>query len=122
MRLMGRGLGRRRMSAPSLAEPTSVLLPTPSSIMKVEKRSPTTTATAIAMTNDRKRATLRFLPIREYVFNYDHLGFASVVLKPLLGRTMDYSSVLNSQSTGSFAEKDGNPNLSSACTFPDRPA
>jgi hypothetical protein len=40
--------------------------------MNVENRSPTTTATAIAMVSDLKRATLRFLPIRKDVFNYDH--------------------------------------------------
>ena len=93
IKLIGRGLGRIRMSAPSLAEPTSVLRPTPSSIMNVENRSPTTTATAIAMMRDRNRTTLKFLPIRNVVFNYDHSGFSLAPLRPLLSETRSIFSL-----------------------------
>src|SRR5712692_2682294 len=110
MRLIGRGLGNRRMSAPSLAELISVFRPTPSSIMNVENRSPTTTATAIAMTSERKRATSRFLPIRKDVFNYDHPGFVCAVLKPLLGKTMGLFFLPSRQAKDFLTENHGNSN------------
>jgi len=52
--------------------------------MKVENRSPTTTATAVAMMRDRKRATFKFLPIKKDVFNYEHSGFRLALLKTTL--------------------------------------
>ena len=69
---MGSGEGNRRMSAPSLAEPISVLRRTPISMTKVEKRRPTTTATATMIMTVRTRATLRFLDISAEAFSGDH--------------------------------------------------
>ena len=73
---LGRGEGNKRMSAPSLADPSSVLRRTPISITRVEKRSPTTTATAIMVMTVLTRAALRFLAIRAEAFRNSHPLFS----------------------------------------------
>src|SRR5438445_10051140 len=78
---LGRGEGSKSMSAPSLADPNSVLRRTPISMTRVEKRSPTTTATAIIMMTLLTRAALRFLRIRADAFTKGHPSFSRCKIK-----------------------------------------
>ena len=93
---LGSGEGSKRMSAPSLADPNSVLRRTPISMTRVEKRSPTTTATAIMIMAVLTRAALRFLAISAEAFSEFHPPFRRYKPRALFPqRRLAYFTITN---------------------------
>src|SRR5712664_2862386 len=80
----GSGEGKRRMSAPSLADPISVLRLTPSSITRVENSRPTTTATAMMTIAVLVFAALMLRATSAVEFRKDTPLFSNLRPKPRL--------------------------------------